>query len=178
MFHKSPKFIAFFHPLHLPSAEDLCRKTQKSFQDTPWSSSQHKGDSFVPERQRAGIRDKDRRWRKREEGKRRVERGEKRQRREVRGICPGGGDEGGREDKWLSLDREEIDMAYRKMAVLKGKKGNPMLGWGTQFESGMLIRWTKGRGVWLLDFNTLDSWTLVVNLKRKKWPNKGIDLEG
>ena len=31
-------------------------------------------------------------------------------------------------DKGLSLDREETDEAYRKMAVYKGKRGNPVLG--------------------------------------------------
>lgn len=30
----------------------------------------------------------------------------------------------------------------------------------------------------MLDFSTLDSWALVVSLKRRKWPNKGIDLGG
>lgn len=67
-FRKSPKFIPLFLPLHLPPAEDLCRKPQKSVQDTPWPSSQQAGDLCAPERQRAGIRDKDRRYRKREKG--------------------------------------------------------------------------------------------------------------
>ena len=55
------------------------------------------------------------------------DRGQERRGREQgsggRNICPGGG-----RDKGLPLDREETDMAYGKMAVYKGKRGNPMLG--------------------------------------------------
>lgn len=32
-------------------------------------------------------------------------------------------------DKGLPVDREETDMAQRKMEVYKGEKGNPVLGW-------------------------------------------------
>ena len=33
-------------------------------------------------------------------------------------------------DKRLPLDKEEIDVAHRQMEVYKGKRGNPVLGWG------------------------------------------------
>lgn len=37
------------------------------------------------------------------------------------------------EDKRLSLDGEESDMAHRQMVVYKCKRGNPVLGWGVEF---------------------------------------------
>jgi len=55
-------------------------------------------------------------------------------RQEIEDEGEGEGNEGERggafapEDKVLPLDREKTDMAYREMAVYKGKRGNPMLG--------------------------------------------------
>jgi hypothetical protein len=34
------------------------------------------------------------------------------------------------------------------------------------------------RGLLFAGIKYFDSWTLVVNLRRRKWPNKGIDLAG
>ena len=63
---------------------------------------------YLPERDsEQGIRDKDRRQRMREKGKGTTEMEER--------YLP-------QRDKGLLLDREEIDMAHRKMAVNKGKK--------------------------------------------------------
>lgn len=99
-------------------------------QDTARPSAQHEGDLFVPKGQRAGIRNKDRRQRKREMGKGTQERG--------------GGKEQGREgrvlfgeDKGLPLDGEERDLTHRKRAVYKGKRSR-MLGCA-EFGLGMLI---------------------------------------
>ena len=51
-----------------------------------------------------GKRDKDKRWRTRKKGK-----------------------EQGKRNKGLPQYREETHMSHRKMAVYKGKKGNPVL---------------------------------------------------
>lgn len=70
----------------------------------PRPISQHKGDLFAPEGQKAENNRQSRRQR-------------------VVGIVfvP-------KWDKELSLDREETNMAHRQMVVYKGAKGNPVLG--------------------------------------------------
>ena len=68
-----------------------------------------KGDLFSPERQRAGIRDKDMRQRTRV----------KEQKRGVGVFVP--------EDKGQPLDREETDVAHRQIAIYKGKGRNLLL---------------------------------------------------
>ena len=82
------------------------------------TSSHHKGNLFVPDGQRSGIRDKDRRYRKMEKGKGTRKRGEKGQGRGRRGLFV-------QEDKGLPLDREETDVALKKMVVYKGTGGKP-----------------------------------------------------
>lgn len=42
---------------------------------------------------------------------------------------------------------------------------------------GMLIKAAKG-GLVIAGLQYFDSWTLVVSLRRRKWPNKGIDIAG
>lgn len=83
-------------------------KTSKSTQDTPKSSYHHKGDLFAPERPRAGYRGQRQETKEEREGKGTNER--------VRGICPRG----------LPLDREDTDMAHRKITLYKGTRGNPV----------------------------------------------------
>ena len=81
--------------------------------EPPRPSSQHKGDSFAPERQRTGN---------------------KRQRQEIEDEGEGEGNkEKGAvvfvlEDKGLPLDREETDVAHRQLAVYKGTRGNAISG--------------------------------------------------
>lgn len=85
------------------------RKRIRISSEPPWLSHQHKEDLFAPEGQRAGN---------------------KRQRLETEG----GGERKGKglsvlEDKGLPLDRAETDLAHRKMAAYKSKRGNPKSGW-------------------------------------------------
>jgi hypothetical protein len=82
-------------------------------------SSQHKGDLFAPEVQRAGNK-------------------RHRQDREDEGEEEGNKEEGTgvfvlKWDKGLPLVRAETDLAYRQMMVYKGKGGYPVLGWVVQF---------------------------------------------
>lgn len=67
---------------------------------------------IVPEAQKTGIKSKNRE-RGRERGKGTEERGEKGQGRRIRVFVPG--------DKELPLEREETEVAHRKMAVHKGE---------------------------------------------------------
>lgn len=60
----------------------------------------------------------------RDKGKGAKERGERRQGRWRRVFVPEKGDKG------LSLEREEIDVAHRKMAVCKGPRGKLVSGGG------------------------------------------------
>ena len=80
-------------------------KGPESTQDTPRPNSQHKGDLFAPERQRAGKRDKDGRQRTGSQGRE--------QRR--------GGWISVLRDRGLPLDREETDVAHRTYQFIKGK---------------------------------------------------------
>ena len=34
------------------------------------------------------------------------------------------------------------------------------------------------RGFLIVALQYVDSWTLVVRFRKRKWPNKGLDLEG
>jgi hypothetical protein len=43
---------------------------------------------------------------------------------------------------------------------------------------GHVINYVSQRGLLIAKLQCFDSWTLVVSLKRRKWPNKGIDLGG
>jgi hypothetical protein len=61
------------------------------------------------------------------------------------------------------------------MEVNKDKKGNPLvkvrclvLIW--------LVNLVNQRGILIAELQYFDSWILVVSLRRRKWPNKGIVL--
>jgi hypothetical protein len=64
----------------------------------------------------------------------------------------------GQRDRGLPLDEEEAGVAHRRMAVYKGKMGTSVL--GCLILIGLLI-------TGLLYF---DRWSLVVRLRRRKWP--------
>jgi hypothetical protein len=133
--------------------ETLSRKTKKkkkrgiigswSWFKTLRPNSPHKGDWFAPERQRAGRRDKDRRYKKREQGG-----GARRRSKGGEGVFVPAWSGEMTVTKGLSLDSPETNMAHREMAVYKDKRGSPVLGWDFTFWLGILTRWSKG-GFWL-----------------------------
>lgn len=73
-----------------------------------------------------------------------------------------------RRDKGLPPDRGEIDVAHKEM-VFEGKWGSSMLGEGFNFNWACKLGEPK---------RTFDCWTLIVSIRRRKGPNKGIDVGG
>lgn len=84
------------------------------------------------------------------------------------------GKEQGRGAGSLSLEREQTDVTSGKVVVIKGK-GKPHVTTGGFILIG-LVNYGGQRGFLISGLQHFDSWTSVVSLRRRKWPDKGTDL--
>ena len=60
------------------------------------------------------------------------------------------------------------------MAVYEGKRGNPRVRVKCLIFIGHVNKVSQ-RGLLIAGLHYFDGWTLVVSLRKGKWPNKGID---
>lgn len=62
-----------------------------------------------------------------------------------------------------------------KWWIIKGER-EPMLGCVVSFD--WRVNYASQKGLLVAGLQYLDSWALVVSLRRKEWANKGTDLRG